>query len=98
MTLSAGTRLGPYEILSSLGAAGWGRCTGRGLRGSAALAPPAGRATGYQDATVKVAVPSHGAPLSSRLCVSLRVQRFPTFSRVTRPWRITPHFSHGTRT
>ena len=33
MTLSSGSRLGPYEILSPLGAGGMGRCTGPGTRG-----------------------------------------------------------------
>ena len=36
MTLRAGTRLGPYEILSLLGAAGWARCTRPATRGSTA--------------------------------------------------------------
>jgi hypothetical protein len=36
MPLSAGTRLGPYEILEPLGAGGWGRCIAPGTRGSTA--------------------------------------------------------------
>ena len=36
MTLSAGTRLGPYEVLVSWGPGAWARCTGRGTRGSGA--------------------------------------------------------------
>ena len=34
MTLAAGTKLGPYEILSPLGAGGMGRSTGRRTRAS----------------------------------------------------------------
>jgi hypothetical protein len=33
MALTSGTRLGPYEILTPLGAGGMGRFTGRGTRG-----------------------------------------------------------------
>jgi len=33
MTLSSGSRLGPYEVLAPLGAGGMGECTGRGTRG-----------------------------------------------------------------
>ena len=33
MTPGAGARLGPYEIVSRLGAGGMGRCIGRGTRG-----------------------------------------------------------------
>ena len=36
MTIAAGTRLGPYEILGRSARAGWARCTGRRTRGSAA--------------------------------------------------------------
>ena len=36
MTLAAGTRLGPYEILDLWAPAGWARSTGRGTRSSTA--------------------------------------------------------------
>lgn len=36
MTLAAGSRLGPYEIVSALGAGGWERCIARRTRGSGA--------------------------------------------------------------
>ena len=34
MSLSPGTKLGPYEILGPLGRGGWERSTGRGTRAS----------------------------------------------------------------
>jgi len=40
MSLESGTRLGPYEILSRLGAGGWARCTGRETPGSAGTSLP----------------------------------------------------------
>jgi hypothetical protein len=33
MPLSAGARLGPYEILAAIGKGGWARYIGRGTRG-----------------------------------------------------------------
>ena len=39
MTLSAGARIGSYEIVSSSARAGWERCTSPGTSGSAAKSP-----------------------------------------------------------
>ena len=39
MSLSPGTKLGPYEILAAVGAGGWARSTGRGTRASTGWSP-----------------------------------------------------------
>jgi len=42
MTLSAGSRIGPYEIVAAIGAGEWARCIARAMRSSQRVESDAG--------------------------------------------------------